>query len=196
MFLCDIAEFSIKDRYNAYVEKQIEKDKKNAEEERRSPGRTFRKNLIYGTTLGAAAPVGVLATVAGLTGKLPKNAGKYILGKSAAAGVIGAGTSMLLRSPKDLKGEGGRNKKEKRLLKNVGRGALTGAGLAGLSALAMSPRNKQGLKALAQGGGIRGYTKKDFLGKTLNRIAAGAAVGSGTAYLGTKAYNRVKKDEN
>lgn len=181
MFLCDVAEFSIKDRYNAYVEKQIEKDRKKAELERRSPGRTFRKNLIYGSALGAAAPVGVLATIAGLTGKLPRNAGKYILGKSAAAGVIGAGTSMLLRSPKDLKGEGGRDKKEKRLLKNVGRGALTGAGLAGLSAVTMRGR---------------GYGLKDITGKTLNRIAAGAAVGSGTAYLGTKAYNRVKKDEN
>lgn len=180
MFLTDIAQFSLKDRYNAYIEKQIAKDKKNAEEERRSPGRTFRKNLIYGSALGAAAPVGGLATIAALTGKLPKNTGKYILGKSAAAGVIGAGTSMLLRSPKDLKGEGGRNKKEKRLLKNVGRGALTGAGLAGLSALTMRGR---------------GYTKKDFLGKTLNRIGAGAALGSGGAYLGTKAYNKFKKDE-
>ncbi len=192
MFLAD---FSLKDRYNAYVEKQIQKDLKNAEEERRSPGRTFRKNAIQTGLLGAATPVGIglAAKVSGHN--LPKNLGKTILARGVAGALIGAGGSMLLRSPKDLKGEGGRNKKEKRVLKNVGRGALTGAGLAGLTALTMRPGNKQGLKQLAQGGGIRGYSKKDFLGKTLNRVAAGAALGSTGAYLGTKTYNKLKKDE-
>lgn len=75
-------------------------------------------------------------------------------------------------------------KKERTPLQNLRRqlitGGIAGAGLAGLSALTMRGR---------------GYTKKDFLGKTLNRIGAGAAVGSGTAYLGTKAYNKIKKDE-
>lgn len=176
MFLAD---FSLKDRYNAYIEKQIATNKKNAEEERRSPGRTLRKTALTGALYGSVAPLTTAVVYAGMRGKFPKNAGKHILGKMVTGGLIGSGASMLFRSPKDLKGKGARNKKEKRLLKNVGRGALTGAGLAGLSALTMRGR---------------GYTKKDFLGKTLNRIAAGSAVGSGTAYLGTKAYNRIKKD--
>jgi hypothetical protein len=180
MFLCDLANFSLKDRYNAYVEKQLQKDIKNAEEERRNPGRTLRKNAIQSAGLGVVAPLASAITYAGLTGKIPKNTGKHLLGRSLAAGVIGAGAGMLLRSPRDLKGEGARNKKEKRLLKNVGRGALTGAGLASLTAL-----NLRG----------KGYGKRDFLGKTLNRIGAGAALGSTGAYLGTKTYNKLKKDE-
>lgn len=149
------------------------------EKQRRSPGITMRDTALIGAGF-ATLPVTVKALRIVTAGGTPKNWGKNLIGKSAALGLVGMGGNMLLRSPRDLKGEGGRNKKEKRLLKNVGRGALTGAGLAGLSALTMRGR---------------GYGLKDLTGKSLNRIAAGAALGSGTAYLGTKAYNKLKKDE-
>jgi hypothetical protein len=180
MFLCDVANFSIKDRYNKYLDKQWEKDLRDADIENRSPGRTLRRGALQGAAYGALSPIVLAGMYKASLNKLPKNSGKTILAKAVAGGVTGAGLGMLVRAPFDLKGKAGRNKKEKRLLKNVSRATLGGAALGGLSALTMRGR---------------GYGLQDLVGKTANRIAAGAAIGSTGAYLGTKAYNKLKKDE-
>lgn len=168
MFLQDVANFSIRDRYNKYADENFTKQLEDAQKESRNPGVTLRRGLLTGALLGGIAPLTV--------------GGNY---KTALAGAIGTGTvgtglSMLLRSRQDLKGEYGRDKKEKRLLKNVGRGTLTGAALGGLSALALRGR---------------GYGAKGLLGRTVARSLVGATAGSAGAYAGTKIYNKFKNDE-
>lgn len=175
-----LADFSLRSRYSDYKKRKEENARQKAVIERRSPGITLRDGFTNGAMLGAIAPLseGVIRT--GFTGKSPKNMGKATLAYALGGGLTGAGLNMLLRSPRDLKGEGAKDSKGRRVLHNVGRGALVGAGLAGVGALRLRGR---------------GYRLSDIAGKTFNNVAAGATLGSGGALLGTKLYNRFKKDD-